>query len=152
MNIYTITNTRTIKICANNKVSALKYAAEHPELWEEEQDVEIKDGKVLNTKKRMLSLLKTFHGSDCEREFLNVSKAYWNSRSAGMRAMADFVEKGEYKNYGGEIEYEWSTDPVLSLHVKGCDRYYGVGRRHDIEDDMAKLEKDIAELEKFVVS
>lgn len=53
--------------------------------------------------KNMLKVLKEFHGSDCEKEFLDIREAFKNERkSVAYRKLEDFIEKGEYKKYNIE--------------------------------------------------
>ena len=107
--------------------------------------------------RKLLELLESFHGSECEKEWLDIDYAWKHEpKSVVFRKLADFFEKGEYKKYGGYISS--SLDDIsLTISVStsegGASRFYSLSRyrKYDIEDDIKRLKEKIAEADQELI-
>lgn len=157
MAIYNVYQDICVCVIADSKDEALKKANEAMK----NDNYKISNTHVYNEDSRytsfknMLAALKKFHGSDCEKEWLDVREAFINEpKSVAYRKLEDFTEKGEYKSYNIRMMnfgiYIFNNDRRDEEEDYDTHEYYGYEGNYNIEKDIKSYEKEIANFDNAI--
>jgi len=138
MKVYEITKTLYRKVIAETDEQAIEIAKQDDN-WEREtyySNERVNADEVT----ALYNSLKSFRNSECEKEWVKISDLYEEDFFGSMALLKEFIEKGEYKAYGGVVGNP-KYDCTLTFEVGNLARWYELGCVYDIDEDIANLEE-----------